>query len=54
MTLAVLLKFFQYLALFLAGGLGIGAAVIQIFHHLARLPECGDRMDANLSGIAAH
>ena len=25
----------------------------QIFHHLARLPECGDRMDANLSGIAA-
>ena len=53
MTLVILLKFLHYLALFLAGGLGIGAAVIQIFQHLTRLPECGDRMDANLSGIAA-
>ena len=38
MTLVVLLKFFHYLALFLAGGLGIGAAVIQTAHRKAGTP----------------
>ena len=35
MALVVLLKFFHYLALFLAGGLGVGAAIIQTAHRKA-------------------
>ena len=38
MTLVIILKFFHYLALFLAGGLGIGAGIIQSAHKKAETP----------------
>jgi hypothetical protein len=38
MSLIVVLKFIHYLALFLAGGLGIGGAIIQSSHLKAETP----------------